>query len=368
LTVVLTLGGTALAGTTWHVDGAHGSDSNNCKSAAAACKTIGHAISLASSGDAILVAAAVYSEHLTIPFSLAIVGANAQTTIVDGGNSHTVVAIRTTSSTVSLSELTIRNGQALRGGGISNAGTLTITNCTISGSTSTWSRFFAGGGLGGGIYNTGTLTLTRSTVSGNTAQSFHPQSLGGQGGGIYNTGSLVVTDSTIAWNVASGMWPGFASLGGGIASPSGSVRVSNSTISVNSAQYSSPFGYGGYGGNLFGSINLENSIVAYYYAGGNCSSGVSSNGHNLSDDSTCPFNKAGDMNNIDPLLGALRYNGGPTQTMALLPGSPAIDAGDPNGCKDNHGHLLETDQRGLPRPDKEDKTGCDMGPYERQTD
>ena len=60
--------------------------------------------------------------------------------------------------------------------------------------------------------------------------------------------------------------------------------------------------------------------------------------------------------------------GGPTQTIPLLPGSPAIDAGNPNGCTDSQGHLLKTDQRGMPRPDREDQTGCDMGAYERQCD
>jgi hypothetical protein len=74
------------------------------------------------------------------------------------------------------------------------------------------------------------------------------------------------------------------------------------------------------------------------------------------------------MNNTDPLLGPLQNNGGPTQTMALQEGSPAIDAGNPAGCTYGHGHLLKTDQRGLPRPDKEDTGGCDIGAYESQID
>jgi hypothetical protein len=64
----------------------------------------------------------------------------------------------------------------------------------------------------------------------------------------------------------------------------------------------------------------------------------------------------------------LQNNGGPTDTMALLPGSPAIDSGNPGGCTDGQGHLLKTDQRGKPRPDKEDASGCDVGAYERQSD
>jgi hypothetical protein len=70
----------------------------------------------------------------------------------------------------------------------------------------------------------------------------------------------------------------------------------------------------------------------------------------------------------DPLLGPLQNNGGPTQTQALLSGSPAIDAGNPSGCTDGNGHLLKTDQRGMPRHDPEDTRGCDIGAYESQRD
>jgi len=61
-----------------------------------------------------------------------------------------------------------------------------------------------------------------------------------------------------------------------------------------------------------------------------------------------------------------QYDGGPTETLALLPGSPAIDVGNPSGSTD--GHLLKKYQCGQPRPDKEDKLGCDMGAYEKQSD
>jgi hypothetical protein len=68
------------------------------------------------------------------------------------------------------------------------------------------------------------------------------------------------------------------------------------------------------------------------------------------------------------MLGPLQYNGEPTQTMAVLPGSPAIDTGNPKGCKDSQGHLLKTDQLGQRRPNPEDTGGCDRGAYERQSD
>jgi hypothetical protein len=144
----------ALASTTWYVDGVHGSDNNNCKSAEQACKTIGHAISLASSGDSIMVGPATYTErNLTIGFSLKIVGSGASTTIIDGGGGrgvNGVVKVRG-GSHVSLSGLTIQHGRANNGGGIYNAGTLTINDSTISGNTS---------GGGGGIYNYGGAVAT----------------------------------------------------------------------------------------------------------------------------------------------------------------------------------------------------------------
>ena len=95
---------------------------------------------------------------------------------------------------------------------------------------------------------------------------------------------------------------------------------------------------------------------------------MTSKGYNLSSDNTCSFSGPGDLNNIDPRLGGLGNYGGATQTIPLLSGSPAIDAGDPSGCTDSQGILLKTDQRGMPRPDREDKAGCDMGAYESQSD
>jgi len=143
------------------------------------------------------------------------------------------------------------------------------------------------------------------------------------------------------------------------------MGINNTTISGNTAtQY-------GKGDNLsnVGAVVIQNSIVANG-VDGNCYAGVpiTSNGYNLSSDGTCNFNSRGDLNNHDPLLGPLQNNGGPTETIALLPGSPAIDAGNPAGCTDGSGHLLTTDQRGMPRPDREDAVGCDMGAYERQSD
>lgn len=356
----LALAPTAQASATWYVDGVNGSDSNNCMSSATACKTVGHAISLALPGDSIMVAAATYTENLTIAYSLTIVGSSAATAIVDGGGVNTVVNISSAGANVTLSKLTIRNGSTQApGGGISNSSTLTIDNCTISGNRvgSTSSHSFGNGG--GGIYNSGPLTINNSTISGNSATSYRSNAFGG---GIYNSGALTINDSAIFGNSAKSMLD--SSYGGGI-SNNGTLTISNSTISSNTI-----FGPHARGGGINGSAALQNSIVAYSGGGNpeNCYGTMTSNGYNLSSDNTCDFNGTGDLNNTEPKLGTLGNYGGPTYTVPLLFGSPAIDAGNLGGCTDGTGTLMKTDQRGRPRPDKEDIGGCDMGAYERQTD
>jgi hypothetical protein len=349
LALFLALTPIALASNTWYIDGVNGSDNNDCKSPQTACKTIGHAISLASSGDAIRVAAATYKENLSIGLSLKVVGSGANTTIIDGGGVNTVVRISSATAHVTLSKVTVQNGSVTngRGGGIYNGGTLTINNSTLS-------RNSVDYGFGGGIYNTGTLTINNSTLSGNSASGFCIR-LCSAGAGIYNGGTLTVNNSTLSENSAT-------SLGGGIFGYFGTATISNSTVSGNSAVA----GAGIYK-NSRSTAALQNSVVANN-SGGNCNGTMTSNGYNLSSDGTCNFNGTGDLNNTVPKLGKLGSYGGPTQTIPLLSGSPAIDSGNPNGCTDGHGHLLKTDQRGKPRPDKEDTGGCDMGAYERQKD
>jgi hypothetical protein len=415
--LLLALAPEAMARATWYVDGVHGSDNNNCKSRQHACKTIGHAISLASSGDSIMVAAATYQENLTIRFSLKIAGSGAQTTIIDGGATNTVMNVGI--GQVAVSGLTIQNGYAQYGGGIYNHGALTINNSTIthnhatgrgfgggggiynlggltihnstvSGNSTALIRFRSGGGiwnggtltiknstligngapLGGGIYNQGGLTIDGSTISGNTAPSPYNSGIPATGGGIFNggAGTLTLNNSTLSGNSATSSGDvncGRTVGGGGIYSPSATITINNSTLSGNYARNCDGIGYGG-GINGSVTVTLQNSIIAYSPYGENCYGTVISYGYNLSSDNTCTFNETGDLNNTNPLFGTLGSHGGPTQTIPLLSGSPAIDAGNPKGCADGNGKLLKTDQRGKPRPDKEDTGGCDMGAYERE--
>jgi len=328
-----------------------------------------------------VVTSATYRENLTIALSLTIIGAGAPTTIIDGGGLNTVVTISSTSAHVSLSKVTIQNGNtaAHAGGGIDNIGTMTVNKSAITGNTTCF---------GGGIYNGGTLTINNSTISGNSVHQLglcrgfgggianrgtltinssavagnagHDANYGIVGGGIFNNGTLAVNNSTISGNTATGGANGFHSQGGGI-SNSGTLIIKNGTLSGNASTS---------GGGIYnnGAATLQNSIVANSPSGGNCSGTMTSHGYNLSSDGTCDFDGTGDLKNANPLLGPLQNNGGPTQTAALLSGSPAIDSGNPGGCTDSQGHLLKTDQRGAPRPDTEDTAGCDRGAYERQSD
>jgi hypothetical protein len=294
------------------------------------------------------------------------------------------------SGILSISGLTITNGWAIdvgavgEGGGLYNAGgTLTITDCTVSsnhagfngggiensGGTmtithSTIAGNFSGGG--GGIVNAGTMTITYSTISGNNATT-------GGSGGIGNFGTLNVSNSTVSDNYSNNYAAGMENLEGSAnatftdctfsgnfaASGSGAalanvygaqLTIANSTISNNSTGGYGSFGGGGIYTDGTGQIRLRDTIVA-----GNIdhsansfpdvSGAISSQGHNLIGDGTggsgyAPTDLVGTSSNpIDPKLGPLQDNGGPTFTMALLPGSPAIGAGDPTGAP-------EWDQRG----------------------
>jgi hypothetical protein len=355
--VLVALTSTAIASTTWYVNAVSGSNTNACTSPTAACKTVAQAISLAASGDSIKVAAGTYIENLTISISLKILGSGARRTILDGGGAGRVVTISSAAAHVTLSGVTVTNGNWLVGAGIANQGVLRLFQSAVSGNRVQLTCQDCSA-QGGGIANAAgaRLTIGSSTVSGNhVSLSGCQHSCSAKGGGIYNLGTLVLYNSTISGNTASPYGQGN---GSGIytASP-GTAIIQNSTLSGN----------GGSGAaTIWGTTAFQNSIVANN-GNANCAGAVTSNGYNLSSDNTCNFTNAGDLNNTDPTLGPLHYNGGSTQTMALPSGSSAVDAGNPTGCTDGLGHLLKTDQRGKPRPDAEN-TGCDMGAYERQSD
>ena len=206
------------------------------------------------------------------------------------------------------------------GGGITiNGATLTITNSTISDNQS--------GSTGGGLENeSGTLTVTNSSLIGNQALGTSDTGPLGHGGGVYSEGWSTISNSTLSDNYAGVS-------GGGIfnASINGSQRltITNSTLSSNRADQS-----GGGITNFHTALEIGDTILKAGTAGANLVNNggtVTSHGYNLSsDDGGGVLTATGDQINTDPILGPLQDNGGPTFTHALLPGSPAIDTGDPN--------------------------------------
>ena len=240
--------------------------------------------------------------------------------------------------TVVIQGITISNGSAQFGcgGGILAAGsTLSVTNCTVSNNST--------GGTGGGICaeNNATITIESSTLSDNYA--------GDYGGGMANDGTITIHNSTLRDN--RGEFAAGAILNGFTASAS--LTVSNSTLSGNTTQLhgggifnggqavitnSTLNGNSGMNGgaivNRLGTLEMKNTVLNRGDLGPNIlndTGTVTSHGYNVCDDDCSGvLNGPGDQINTDPLLGPLQDNGGPTSTHALLPGSPAIDAGDPN--------------------------------------
>lgn len=271
------------------------------------------------------------SGELLVSKSITIAGPGADDLAVNGNAKSRVFHIAP-DTTVTITGLTITNGNASGnhpddlGGGIYNDhAMLTLSNCTISDNS-------AGGG--GGIYNDGTfgnaaLQITNSILSGNSATD--------DGGGIWSQAppgmtNVQISNSTLSENSAGNNGGGIFN-NGGLGTPA-ILEIANTTFFDNSAQSS---GGGIYNRGLsrgHGTTDLVNTILETGKAGGsifNDDGAITSHGYNLSSDNggghlTGP----GDQINTDPLLGPLEDNGGPTFTHELLAGSPAIDAGDPN--------------------------------------
>ncbi len=245
------------------------------------------------------------------------------------------------------------------GGAILNAGNLTVNCSTLSGNRSENLTY---GGYGGAIYNNGTLTVNNSTLSGNKAVggaaytstttagsvNSYPAS-SGIGGGIYlSSGTLSINSSTLEGNQAAGGstaglgGPAGDGIGGGLYVYGGTVSINNSTLADNQAIAGSgsltgpgTASGGGISSNVYnsagaGALQLYDTILADNTAATapDLDGSFTSLGHNLIGDTNGGNGfVASDLLNVNPQLGPLQNNGGPTQTMALLPGSPAIDAG-----------------------------------------
>lgn len=214
---------------------------------------------------------------------------------------------------------------------------------------------------GGGIASIEELTMERSTIAGNVAEAragggAEALALGGGAQILHTTiytstfsGNSVLAEEGTTLNDGSG---------GGIQGAEG--QLLGLTVNSNSASTS--------GSNL--DLNLDSlvrdTIVADPRgAGDSCANRLPSDGFNLDEDSSCEFDEGTDLEAVDPMLGPLADNGGPTPTHALLPGSAAIDRGSAFGST--------VDQRGLDRrvdfatvSNTEGGDGSDIGAFELQ--
>ncbi|HKY64375.1 MAG TPA: choice-of-anchor Q domain-containing protein [bacterium] len=283
----------------------------------------------------------------------------------------------------------IDGNTAVFGAGISSeSGNLFIDATTISNNS--------GACVGGGLAIDGRATVTNSTISGNRADggvcafgTVDPVNVGG-GVALDTTSSLLIANSTISGNFAPNGGGGIAMALPTPAAPAPvtaiklgqlgveGLHLNNATIAENSTD--------GVGGGILTLViqpvgeppsmllTMANSILANNQAGDSspdCAAEFFSEGYNLIGDTEgcVGFTATGDQTGIDPQLGPLQDNGGPTFTHALLVGSPAIDTANPDGCTDNAGTLLTRDQRGETRP--VNATGlataiCDRGAFEFQ--
>ena len=374
------------------------------------------AIALANGGlgaDTITFAAALAGQpillrlgQMTISDAVTIQGLGAAQTIVMGSNDPQLYSrlfdITDTAGDVTFDSLTLTGGKTTAsgesGGAVrsKSAGQLTIQNNTISGNSTAALGGFGGGiysqgavfvvnstisgnaaslASGGGIFSSASVTVSSSTISGNTSGSSTIPGALSRGGGIYAV-ALTVTNSTISDNATLGQ----RGYGGGIFSHDGSVTITNSTITGNSIAGSDADGGGLY--SLNSTVTIRNSIVA-----GNQDANQSHPDLRSSGTLTVQFSLIGDNNGnlgltngtsgnlvgthaipLDPQLGPLQNNGGPTPTHALIATSPALDAGDTGFVAPP-----SNDQRGVAfarvadGPDADATPRLDMGAFEFQT-
>ncbi len=293
---------------------------------------------------------------------------SANTATSGGGIYSETSTVTVVDSTLSGNEATGTSSHAGGGGVFNSGGTASISGSTFSGNTATQG--------GGGIFaNAGALTILDSTLSGNGAGLETP--LVGRGGGLYeNGGTMTVTNSTIAGNSAE--W-----VGAGIDENAGTLTAVNCTIAYNNE----PSQFSGYGGGMNiteGTATLDNTIIALttdgtvpgapsdnlYLDGSGTVSAASA--HNLignggGNSGLINGQNGNQVGVADPGLDTgLANNGGPIQTIALLSGSPAIDAGNNSLAVAAKGNPLTTDQRGAGFPRIVGGT-ADIGAFELQT-
>ncbi|MEX1020892.1 MAG: CSLREA domain-containing protein [Litorilinea sp.] len=282
---------------------------------------------------------------LDVTAPLTIVGASAQSTIIDADGLDRVFHLQNPGSDsyqVLFQDLTIQGGEVADSGGgvlVGNSVNLRLESVVVRSNNST------GGDGGGGLYLQGTTTtvIRRSTLMENESTF--------RGGAIAGNSVLAVENSTISGNTGG--------LGGGLFS-NGTTDLRNVTLTNNSG--------GGIATSAGTSFTIQNTIVAGNLDGDDCLGDVNSNGFNLvSTGCFLASSTASDITAADAGLEPLALNEGSTPTHALALGSPAIDAGNNSEPGTSSNSCFAVDQRGVERP--ADGSGdsvalCDIGAFE----
>ena len=329
------------------------------------------------------VGGAIYNRDSNVTLSNSAVHDNTSSGYAIGGGILSWASwTATTTTTLTVSHSQIMNntaaGDGSTGGGISNiavSGQTALLMMTDSTVTGNHAQFGAGISftITDGPSPDSRGSIIRSTISNNHAAD--ASGVNADGGGIDVTSSTVtVVNSTISGNTVApaaysgggGVW-----VGGYVGYPAGVVHLINSTVANNaSANEGGAFVSWAESADAEAMVTSVNTIVSGNSApaGANCwddtgglTSPFVSTGYNLENLDTCNFDLPTDHPNTGPLLGALANNGGPTETHALLVGSPAIDAGDNSTCAATP--VSGIDQRGVSRPQG---VVCDIGAYEYQ--
>jgi hypothetical protein len=311
---------------------------------------------------------------------LSIAGPPAPGITISGNNTVRLMEVGDGSILI-LDNLTLTNGFNLgsdfgtgQAGGILNNGLLQIHHCTLS---SNIAKGGSGGGsaIGGAILNNGTVILDGSTLTANQAQGAAgtgpiPQPGSGRGGAIYNRGTLFITNSTFQGNIGRGGFVSGAANGGALLNNGGTTVITNATFSGNQAN-GFPTTGGGAIENFGGDVSFKGLILTASNFQ-NCAGTLTDEGYNLADDETCSFTKPTSLATtalgiaLDPK--GLQPNGGVTDTIALEPGSEAINQIPIGDCTDLvTGEPLSVDQRGFGRPGQKGGN-CSIGAYEFQAE
>ena len=257
-----------------------------------------------------------------------------------GGAAFQGGAIDSSSGTLSVAYSTFMNDSGTEGGAIFNNAVATISSSTIADDNTS----FDGGGIANDL--NGNMTIVNSTIASNNA--------GQTGGGINSVGTLTVTNSTIAYNSVTA-----GGSGGGIDTSSGNVALNNTIVAQNTAGSGATAGFS----DISGSINAASAynLIGTGGAGG-LVNGTNGNLVGVSNPGLATTKVTSGGTTTTSAL--LVNNGGPTVTIALMAGSPALNAGNNALAVDASGNPLLYDQRGAGFPRIVDLT-VDIGAYER---